>query len=77
MQPEVVSCTVPGTYLVTLDPDAPIPTGKTSADMSVPVHAYRWGWLCTSCPRSPNTTRAECDHVREARAFLDTQPTIH
>ena len=62
----VVRCPVPGTYLVR-DEAEPIPVGKTTSDVSVVVHRYRYGWVCEECGSATGTTRPECDHVKAAK----------
>ena len=62
----VVRCPVPGTYLIR-DETAPIPFGKTAADVSVVVHRYSFGWVCTVCQPALGTTRPECNHIAAAR----------
>ena len=61
-----VRCPVPGTYLVR-DETEPIPVGKTASDVSVVVHRYRFGWVCTVCQPSLGTTRPECEHIAAVR----------
>ena len=63
----VVRCPVPGTYLVR-DETAPIPFGKTAADVSVAVHSYRFGWVCEQCGSATGTTRPVCRHIAAAIA---------
>ena len=61
---EAVDCKVPGTYLVR-DERQRIPMGKTAADVSVIVHRYTFGYVCT-VDGAPEWGRAEgtCDHIR-------------
>ena len=66
MRAIVVECPVPGTYLVR-DPHEPIPVGKTATDMSVVVHAYRFGWVCQEHGFAGNTSNRECEHVTAAK----------
>jgi len=61
-----VECPVPGTYLVR-DPRQPIPLGKTATDMSVAVHAYRYGWQCQQHGFAGTTSSQECEHVTAAK----------
>ena len=67
MQSIVVECPVPGTFLVR-DPHVPIPLGKTTTDMSVVVHAYRFGFVCQEHGFTGNTSREECEHIKAAKA---------
>ena len=64
---DTVRCRMPGTFLVR-DEAQPIPVGKTKADVSVVVHHYPFGWVCTVCRPAIWTTRPECKHIAKAKA---------
>lgn len=61
-----VRCPVPGTYLVR-DESQPVPFGKSETDVSIVVHQYRFGWVCTVDGYSGATTRTICSHVKAAQ----------
>ena len=58
----VVECPIRGTYLVR-DETQPIPLGKTATDVSVRVHCYSFGWVCTVCQPAIGTTKPVCRHI--------------
>ena len=62
----VVACPVVGTYLVR-DETQPIPLGKTPTDVSVVVHRYRFGWVCTEDGYTGDTSRGACRHIWSAQ----------